>query len=193
MNGFFDSYGEPQREEARRRRKERQFPLPFADRLRSSERAGKLPMSFRFLRPGKLTDGEIVLKLIETLEADEEKGYLPSYYFHIYVKKSRTPVGRCDLRIGHNICSYYGGNIGYRVFEPFRGHRYAAKACFLLFTLARRHRMSELCITCNPDNLPSRRTCEIVGGMLKEVVDLPPDNEMYLEGERQKCRFIIQL
>lgn len=150
-------------------------------------------MSFSFLNPGRLSDGEITLRLVDMLDADFEKGYLPAYYFHIYKKGCRTPVGRCDLRIGHNIGSYYGGNIGYRVYPEFRGHRYAAKACTLLFGLARRHRMTELCITCNPDNLPSRRTCELVGGELKEIVELPFDNEMYQLGERQKCRFIITL
>jgi RimJ/RimL family protein N-acetyltransferase len=47
--------------------------------------------------------------------------------------------------------------------------------------------MDKLIITCNPDNIASRRTCEKAGLKLKEIVDLPNYNEMYLEGERHKC------
>lgn len=47
--------------------------------------------------------------------------------------------------------------------------------------------MDSLTITCNPDNVPSRKTCEKAGLNLKEIVDLPPHNEMYRNGEIQKC------
>ena len=51
--------------------------------------------------------------------------------------------------------------------------------------------MTELWITCNPDNLASRRTCELAGAEFMGIVDLPPDSDMYLEGERQKCRYLL--
>lgn len=47
--------------------------------------------------------------------------------------------------------------------------------------------MDRLIITCNPDNSPSRITCEKAGLKLKEIIDLPPHNEMYQGGEKQKC------
>ena len=49
--------------------------------------------------------------------------------------------------------------------------------------------MTELWVTCNPDNIASRRTCELAGGVLVEIVDLPEDIDMYQEGERRKCRY----
>lgn len=49
--------------------------------------------------------------------------------------------------------------------------------------------MSELWITCNPDNRASRRTCELAGAALMEIVDLPSNSDMYLEGDRQKYRY----
>lgn len=55
--------------------------------------------------------------------------------------------------------------------------------------LARHHEMTELWVTCNPDNIASRRTCELAGGVLVEIVDLPEDIDMYQEGERRKCRY----
>lgn len=47
--------------------------------------------------------------------------------------------------------------------------------------------MNKIIITCNPDNLPSRKTCKKAGLKLKEIVDLPPYNQLYQDGERQVC------
>ena len=93
-------------------------------------------------------------------------------------------IGYCDLRIGHNEKAYIGGNIGYGIDEAYRGNRYAAKACKLLFQQAKKHSMEYLIITCVPANVPSARTCELAGGTFIEVADIPEDNEMYAEGKR---------
>ena len=53
--------------------------------------------------------------------------------------------------------------------------------------------MSELWITCNPDNIASRRTCERLGAEMKGVIDVPPGHILYARGERQKCRYRIAL
>ena len=97
------------------------------------------------------------------------------------------------FRSGHNESVYYGGNIGYRVHPAHRGRHYAGKACLLLFQLAEKHGMEYLYITCNPENMASRKTCEFAGGVLEGIVELPPDNDMYLEGERQKCIYRFSL
>lgn len=91
-------------------------------------------------------------------------------------------MGKCDLRIGHNEKLYFGGNIGYSVDEPFRGHHYAAKACRLLFALARKHDLGYVIITCREDNAPSYKTCESLGGALLEISDLPADSDMRAQG-----------
>ena len=82
-----------------------------------------------------LKDDEIFLKPTKTCEAQPEKRWLPAYYFEICLLDGRR-VGFCDLRIGHNDKTYIGGNIGYGIDEPFRGHHYAAKACRLAFQQA---------------------------------------------------------
>ena len=87
-------------------------------------------------------------------------------------------MGRCALRIGYNDSLYYVGHIGYSVYEKYRGHHYAAKACKLLFLLAKKHNMSYLYITCNPDNIPSRKTLEYLKGELLEIAELPEDSDM---------------
>ena len=147
-----------------------------------------------FLDTAFLKDEEIRLVLEKTVEADPAKDWLPAYHFAI-CDLAGTKMGACDLRIGHNARVYYGGGIGYRVEEPYRGHHYAGKACLLLFELARRHGMEYVIITCSPDNRPSRRTCEWLGGELLEIAELPEDNDMRMEdGETHKCiyRFYLQ-
>lgn len=133
---------------------------------------------------------------IET--GDELAGRCPGYYFWMRLRPEFSPVvpmaGTLSFRVSESDqVRLYSGHIGYGVFVPARGHHYAERACRLLFPLARKHGMSELIITCNPDNLASRRTCERLGAELLEIVDLPRDNLLYRKGDRQKCRYRVQL
>lgn len=145
-----------------------------------------------FLDTDFLENDEIKLVLEKTVEGNKEKEWLPAYVFAISDKKGNK-MGTCDLRIGYNEKVYYGGNIGYRVSEQYRGHHYAGKACLLLFELAKRHNMEYLIITCNPDNYASRKTCEYAGGVLEEIVELPEDNDMREAGETEKCIYRFAL
>ena len=131
-----------------------------------------------------LRSDEIVLKLTKTCEAQPEKRWLPAYYFDICLLNG-TPIGKCDLRIGHNEKTYIGGNIGYGIDEPYRGHHFAAKACRLLFHQAKKHGLDYLIITCDPKNTASSRTCEIAGGKFIKIEAIPQDNELYAEGKRE--------
>ncbi len=139
-----------------------------------------------------LKNDEIQLFLEKTAEGNEEKGWVPAYHFAI-CNLEGTKMGTCDLRLGHNDKLYFGGNIGYRVEEPYRGHHYAGKACLLLFELAKKHELGYLIITCNPDNYPSRKTCEYAGGELLEVAELPTDSDMRARGETKKCIYRFEL
>ena len=139
-----------------------------------------------------LVDDELELYLVEHSPAQPERNWVPAYRFELRVDGER--VGSVSLRLGNNeFLERFAGHIGYGVELPFRGRRYAARACKILFELARKHGMTTLWITCNPENVASRRTCEIVGGELVDIVDLPIDCDMYREGERQKCRYRIRL
>ena len=99
-----------------------------------------------FFDTSGLNDGELCLQLIRTTEAQPEKGYVPAYHFHIRRCCDQVVLGECALRVGHNQNTYYGGNIGYGIYEPYRGHHYAGKACLLLLDLAKRHSMDHLII-----------------------------------------------
>ena len=150
-------------------------------------------MDFTFLDVSDLRADEIYLELERTAPADPVRGWVPAYHFGI-MSAAGERMGETDLRIGHNDNLFYGGNIGYRIEPEFRGHHYAAKAVNLLFSLARRHSMEYLIITCNPDNTASYRTCELAGGKLLGIYELPEDNDMRIEsGETHKCVFRFEL
>jgi predicted acetyltransferase len=63
----------------------------------------------------------------------------------------------------------------------------------VVFKQALKHDMKRLIITCNPDNYPSKKTIEDLGGVLKDIVDLPVGSELYEMGDRQKCIFEVEL
>jgi hypothetical protein len=133
-------------------------------------------------------------------------GRVPCYHFWIYLNSPATnpsaPGDRPVMRVGGGISlraqttraiELYYGHVGYRVYPFARGHHYAERACRLLLPLARRHGIQPLWITCNPDNFPSRRTCERLGAKLVEIVAVPPRDPLYLRGDHEKCRYRLDL
>lgn len=131
--------------------------------------------------------------VVEALNpADTALDWAPAYVLSIRLKQERsdTVVGQISARIGYtDDLVKYAGQVGYGVDEAYRGHRYAAKGCRLIKEIFKSHGMDVVWITANPDNWPSRRTCEILGCELVETVDVRPSHEMYSRGERHKCRY----
>ena len=149
---------------------------------------------FEFHDPGQLIDGDLELVLLEQYPGNPAINYVPAYRFKMTVAGQDKEIGHIELRVGNTRhLVMYGGHLAYGVDPDHRGHRYAARACQLLLPLARRHGLQTLWITCNPDNIASRRTCELAGAELVEIVDLPEETDMYQEGERQKCRYRLDL
>jgi len=149
---------------------------------------------FQWKEPGDLLDHDLELVLVERSPEDKAKGYVPAYQFEMRQTGSGEKIGNISLRVGDTFrLRMYGGNLGFGVRSESRGRHYAARACQLLLPLARLHGMTEFWITCNPDNAASRRTCELAGAVFVEIVDLPEDIDMYQEGERQKCRYQLEL
>ena len=70
---------------------------------------------------------------------------------------------------------------------------FAERAARLLLPLARAHGQQTLWITCNPDNAASRRTCERLSASYVDVVPVPRDNALYSQGDREKCRYRLDL
>ncbi len=146
-----------------------------------------------FFNTDDLNDGEIYLKLNRTADENIEKGYVPAYYFEITRVSDNVSLGFCDLRVGYNDNTYYGGNIGYEIYEEQRGLHYAGKACFLLLKLAKKHSLEHVVITCSPINIASRKTCEYAGGILEKIVDVPEWHDLYKDGQITTCRYVIDI
>jgi predicted acetyltransferase len=143
---------------------------------------------------GSLVDNDLQLVLVEEYPGDPALNHVPAYKFKMTLVGQDEEIGRVQLRIGNTShIVMYAGHIGFSVRPEHRGQRFGARACRLLLPLARSHGLKALWITCNPDNVASRRTCELAGAKLVEIVDLPEDTDMYQKGERQKCRYRIDL
>jgi len=138
--------------------------------------------------------------------ADVSRGWVPAYHFWMRLAapiaatingEPSAPItiaGGLGLRIGNNKeIELYSGNIGYHVYPPARGHHYAERACRLVMPLAKRHGLAYLWITTNPDNVPSRRTCERLGAQLIDTVTIPKDHPFRSRGETAKCRYLLRL
>lgn len=146
-------------------------------------------------------DGVVLIR-IQTDIGDVDHNWASSDWYAICLPE-RHPfrgyvvAGRCDLRYGHNKQLYYGGNIGYRVYEPYRGNHLALKAAKVLLDHAAEKDLGYVIITCNPDNEPSRKTleklCEEKRGYLIDCLPLPPDNDMYKRGDREKLIYSYPL
>lgn len=143
---------------------------------------------------GVLRDRDLWLELRAREPENASRGWVPAYRFGMRIDGVDHPVGRLGLRIGstHTI-EHYAGHIGYEVSPAFRGSRLAERSCRLVLPLARRHGFHQLWITCNPDNQPSRRTCERLGAELIDIVDVPRDSELYAPGNERKCRYLLAL
>ncbi len=156
--------------------------------------SGALADGFQFLDVGSLRDSDLQLVLVDASVPRNVREACPQYVFAMRRACDNAKMGSISLRIGDtHFLTHFAGHIGYGVDSGFRGSRLAARSVRLLLPLARRHAIAPLWITCNPDNWASRRSCELAGAQLVETVDLPANCEMYRLGERQKCRYKIEL
>jgi predicted acetyltransferase len=143
---------------------------------------------------------------------DPHTGRVPSYNFWMRLRQVSVPdastspprwgeaappveiAGGLGLRIGSTYdLEMYLGHIGYNVYPPARGNHYAERSCRLLLNIARAHGMKRLWITCNPDNWASRRTCERLGCTLAQIIPVPSNHPLYQRGDREKCRYWLDL
>lgn len=140
----------------------------------------------------ELIDFDLRLRLDLACHHNPVKDGTPFYQFSMQC--GVEVVGVIHLRVGdHPSLSSYLGHIGYEVFPNFRGRSYAQRATQLLLPLAKLNHMKELWITCNPDNLASKRTCEKLGAVYVNTISVPTDSPMYAAGDRLKRRYHIRL
>jgi predicted acetyltransferase len=116
---------------------------------------------------------------------------VPTYFFRMMSVEWDSELGTINLRIGSTLhVERYAGHIGYGVHAAYRGHHYAARSIVLLQPLARSLGIDPMWITCDPNNTASRRTLEIAGAELIEIVDVPEDCGIRRYGSKaRKCRY----
>lgn len=139
------------------------------------------------------TDNEVTIRELYRYKTLEFGEIVETIYFDILTVSPQRKVGYCDLRMGMNPELEILGQVGYHIDEKHRGHHYALKASRLLFRCAKQLGMDQLQITCNPDNMPSRKTLEALDGTLVDIVDVPQNHSCYKRGDRRKCIFLYKL
>jgi tagatose 1,6-diphosphate aldolase len=149
---------------------------------------------FQFKAVGVLRDADLALVLEHVFPWEASPWGVPAYRFQMRHAESDAVMGSISLRIGSvDRVVMYAGHIGYSVHAAHRGRHYAERATRLLLPLAAAHGMTELWITCSPDNLASRKTIERLGAEFVETVDVPPDYPL-ADGEiRKKRRYRLPL
>lgn len=119
---------------------------------------------------------------------------VPTYYFEMRTVPGDEAVGSINVRDATSRhIEWYAGHVGYSVDETWRGRRYAARAVRLLLPFVRRLKMQTLWITCDPENVASRRTAELAGATFAGIVAVPPDCVIFKAGHPRKCRYRIAL
>jgi predicted acetyltransferase len=141
---------------------------------------------------GPLEEEGLALQWIETTGHPVHK--VPTYFFRMIDPLTKVEFGTINLRVGRSVhIERYAGHIGYSVVPEHRGHHYAARATKLLMPLARSLGFHVLSITCDPENMASRRSCEVAGAILQEIVDVPVTCTIYRHGHPKKCRYKLSL
>ncbi len=147
-----------------------------------------LPIKFdHFVDMPELSDG--VVSLSCTLTKMTTPGIpglpkVPGYYFNISTCNDGVCIGDINLRTGYNEELYYSGNTGYRIYEPYRGHGYAVRACRLLKPILKAHNMEKILITNAHDNHASVRVCEKLGAKFLRTVRVPQWHVLFRENGR---------
>lgn len=138
--------------------------------------------------PGELREGDLILTL-DRFEIHPVH-HLQTYQFLMMDAETGETTGNIRLSIGSTRhIEMFAGHIGYGVLPEHRGHRYATRAVRMLIPLASALGIDPLWITCDPENLASRRTLEHAEAEFVEIVDVPPDCIIFRKGHPHKCRY----
>jgi predicted acetyltransferase len=125
--------------------------------------------NFQFARPLEQSQSfESYLQFLADLE-DPRKipaDRVPSTFMCAFL--GDEIVGRVSIR--HGLSAYIkevGGHIGFGVVPKFRGQGVAKEILSQSLDFCRRHGLLEVLLTCDDDNIPSRRTIEALGGIFE--------------------------
>jgi len=98
------------------------------------------------------------------------EGYVPSTMFWL-INKDQL-IGRVDIR--HRLTRSllrHGGHIGYYIRPSKRKMGYGRKILEFSLLKAERLGLSRVLLTCDDDNIGSRKIIEVNGGVLKNIIE----------------------
>lgn len=78
--------------------------------------------------------------------------------YNIYIKETNELIGYIIYRGYHKDVKL--GDIGSVIYPKYRGHGFAAKALVLLSKYLNENNIADFWITCNENNIPSKKTIE---------------------------------
>ena len=142
-----------------------------------------------FRRP-EYSDGIIDLIPVREPPPSRELGFGHERVWRIAQHGKGKEIGRISYRDGESPGVYFYGHIGYHIDPPWRGHHYASRACQLIREEILRSGKSSAVITCDPDNEPSRKTCEALGCRWESEVPVDPELQRKFSVSAIKERYI---
>ncbi len=140
------------------------------------------------LPPENLASGEVTLQFTQIIPAGAVPGLVPYYHFRIQTVDG-SDIGHINFRVGDtDHVQIYVGHIGFGIAEPFRGRGYAGQACLAIAPFVRSI-YETVIITCDSDNLASRRTIERLGATFIDEVTVPAHDPHFQGTPRIKKRY----
>lgn len=138
--------------------------------------------------PETLFFGRVRLHFVRIIPGDPSRDFVPAYHFRIWLAGDRD-VGHINFRVGDTEhVRVSAGHIGFEICKAHRGHGYAFEACCAIAPFVRSV-YDEVIITCDPDNLASRRTIERLGASFTDEIAVPEGDPHYQRGSRLKRRY----
>lgn len=124
--------------------------------------------------PAALRDDQVFADFVGFLLAQRDpaaprpRAYVP--FTELWMVESGEYVGRISLRHELNgLLHEWGGHIGYAVRPSARRRGYASAALSGMLALCRERGMEEVLVTCDVDNVASRRIIEGHGGCYEDT------------------------
>ncbi len=97
---------------------------------------------------------------------------LGSYYIYLIKEKNRE-IGRIVFRLGTLEDHRYDGHVGYTIDPEFQGKNKSLEACKLLKKLMVEAGYEKVILTCDPDNVASRKIIAKLGAEHLETAPVP--------------------
>jgi tagatose 1,6-diphosphate aldolase len=133
--------------------------------------------NWQHMPDGNLIDEDLRLVLVKQGMASEPDSTITVYKYKMKNVHSGAEMGEINLRAGYteNI-KLYRGNIGFAVFEPFRGHHLSGRSCLLLKPFIRSLGLEIIWLTCNIDNVASQKNLALTGARYLDTIRVPDDS-----------------